>query len=625
MNNLPNPRRRIAPLAFVLLAILASAGLVNAQNKSAADAPAQPENPTFVVSGRVVYENTDRPVRRAQIALIQLPGRRASAEHSSATDREGRFAIGGVPAGVYFAFVNSPGIIAPYAFTTLTDRGPSESFDVKAIREYCTEVVVEGSDIEVTVRARRGGAISGKVTYADGDPAVNVEIAIVRQASKQLHRVLTGLNATALLSLHPDDRGRYRISGVPPGEYVVYASEKNTAPQNQSRRGYGFEGIFGSGDALVVTYYGSTPDVNDALKLQVEANSELTGIDITLPDMTPHTIRGTIIAKLDRIPLPDATVSIRMKQQMDWFGQEARQFRTDDQGQWFAYDIPDGSYVLRVEPPTNILVPGATPTPTPSSPADYGRPPQPTRKFVPTEAQVTVAGGDVLLEPIALPEGASVSGTLELPAELKDTPGVFLQIGWRYEGEPDAGYQNSTSTSNESFTIEGLREGKIHLNATFSPYGLGLEEKSKYFIKAITLNGQDLTTKPIALKEGQTVSGVRIVIASGSANASVKLVSAENKPVSSRRLAIVSVEESRWLFLNEMINGTTDSQGTMSFSCPPGEYFVLVSAAESVWPPTYELIRQRSADAPRIKVSAGENKTFVITVSSTGSPSANEN
>lgn len=615
MDKLPRPHRLIFPLTVLLVLLSAGATWVSAQDKPAADAePKPPEIPTFVVTGRVVYEHTDRPVRRAQISLMQLPERRGVGEYSSATDREGRFTISNVPPGVYFAFVNSPGIITPYAFMALNEKGPSDSFDVKAIKEYCTEVVVS-SDVGVTVRARRGGAISGKITYADGEPAVNVDVAVVRRANNQMVRVLTGLNATALLSLHTDDRGRYRISGVPPGEYVVSAAEKNTAPKYKSNRGYGMDAFFGSGDALTVTYYGGSTNVVDALKLQVEANSELTDVDISLPDMTPHTIRGSIIAKLDRIPLRGATVSIRMKHHADWFDQGARQIAADEQGHWVADDIPDGAYILRVEPPTDIPVPGAAPLPTPDDPEDLrGRQQAPTRKFVPSEAQVMVAGGDVVVEPIALAEGASISGTLELPSEMKEISGFHLQLTWRYEGEPTASYRNSTSAYGESFSIEGLREGKIYLNATFSPYGLSLDESSKYYVKSIKLNGLDVLSKPITVKEGQSVRDVRIVIAAGRANASVKLVTSEDKPVSSRSLAIVPIEQSRWLFQSEMMKGMTDSHGQMSFTCAPGEYLVLVSTTEDVWPPTYESIKQRSADAPRIKVSSGENKTFVVPV-----------
>ena len=331
MNKLPRPHLLVFPFTIILVLVSAGATWVSAQDKPADAQPKPPEIPTFVVTGRVVYDNTDRPVRRAQIALSTWPERRG-ADLSSATDREGRFAISNVPVGTYFVFVNEAGIITPLSFMTLSDNGPTESLDIKLIKEYCTEVVVSSSDVEVTVRARRGGAISGKVTYSDGDPAVNADIAIIRRANKQSTRILTGLSPSAILALHTDDRGRFRVSGVPPGEYVVSAGEKNTAPDKRNNRGHGFDGLFGSGDALTVTYYGGTTNIADAIKLQVEKHSELTDIDITLPDTTPHAIRGSVISKQDRIPLPGATIAIQMRDQADWLDRGARQIMTNVRG-----------------------------------------------------------------------------------------------------------------------------------------------------------------------------------------------------------------------------------------------------------------------------------------------------
>ncbi|HKO35491.1 MAG TPA: carboxypeptidase regulatory-like domain-containing protein [Pyrinomonadaceae bacterium] len=617
MNKLPRRHRFVFPLTLILVLGCALATQVSGQDKPAADSqPKSPEIPKFVVSGRVVYDNSERPVRRAQISLAQLPEQGSAGEYTSATDRDGRFAIAGVPAGVYFAFVNSPGIITPLAFASLAETGPSDSLDLKAIKEYCSEVVVDASDVDVTIRARRGGAISGKVTYGDGEPAVNADVAIIRRTNNRATRVLTGLNATALLALHTDDRGRYRVSGLPPGEYTVSASEKNTAPQSRANRGYGMDELFGSGDALTVTYHGGSTDPTDAIKLQVGARSELTDIDISLPDTTPHTIRGSVLAKLDRIPLPGATVAIRIKDQPAWFERGARQISTDEQGQWAAEDIPDGTYILRVELSAGLSIPGAKPTVEVNEEQENfrGRLELPTRKFVPSEIQVSVAGGDVVVEPIALAEGASISGTIQAPTEFKEVLNrSYFQIAWRYEGDPPlTHYRNSTAVFSDQFSITGLREGKVHLNGVFG-YGSQGDEAGKYYVKSITLNGADVMHKPIFVKEGQSISDVRVVIAEGKVKATIKLVTADGKPGNSRRLAVIPVEQSRWLFTSEMIAGTSDGQGQMSFSCAPGEYYVIVSTTD-VWPPTFESIKQHSADAARIKISPGENKTFVVPV-----------
>lgn len=611
MNKLPSLRGFFPKLSLIFCLFISPVG-VNAQKPP--EFQKQPDIPTFVVRGRVVYDNTDRPVRRAQVLLSELVNRRPGPDLTTATDRDGRFVLANVPPGSYFAFINEPGVITPLAFMAMGENGPLQSPDLKSLKEYCTEVVVNSSDVEVTVRAYRGGAISGKVTYSDGDPAVNADIAIIRRTNEKSSRILAGLNATALMALHTDDRGRYRVTGLPPGEYLVSAGEKNTAPGNKTNRGYGLDELFGSADALAVTYYGGTTNVADALKLQVERQSELTDIDITLPDLTPHAIRGSVIAKLDRIPLPGATIALRMKEQPDWLDRGARQITTNDQGQWVVEDVPDGTYILKISPPSDIPIPGASPLPVSDESEEFrGAVQFPTRKFVPTQATVSVSGGDLVVEPIALAEGASISGTIEVPGELKENEGIFFQIVWQYEGESQPGPRHSTGAYGESFVIEGLQEGKVYLSAMFMPYGLK-DEQSKYYVKSISLNGADITHKPIALKEGQSVKGVRIVIGQGRGNATVKVINAEGKPATWLRVALVPADPSRWLFANEIIEGTTDSKGETSFSSAPGEYLVIVNTVDGAWPLNAEAIRLRSEAAPRIKLSSGENKKIVVTV-----------
>ncbi|MGZ5484249.1 MAG: carboxypeptidase regulatory-like domain-containing protein, partial [Pyrinomonadaceae bacterium] len=226
-------------LISAFLTILATALVTCAQVPPSPNPQTEP--PRFSVKGRVVYDNTDRPVRRSPISLIQFPDRGGSGEFSSATDRAGRFVIDNVPAGIYFVLVNSPGIITPLAFMSLNDKGPPETLNLKAIKEYCTEVVVDGGDVQTTVHARRGGAISGKVTYSDGEPAINAAVAVIRRADGEMTRVITGFSASAILSLHTDDRGSFRMAGLPPGEYIVSASEKNTSPNRRNGRGMGFD------------------------------------------------------------------------------------------------------------------------------------------------------------------------------------------------------------------------------------------------------------------------------------------------------------------------------------------------------------------------------------------------
>jgi hypothetical protein len=372
--------------------------------------------------------------------------------------------------------------------------------------------------------------------------------------------------------------------------------------------------LFGAGDDLAITYHGGGSGIQDAVKLRIESNSELTDIDIDLPDTTLHTISGSVIAKSDHIPLPGATVSIRIKDRAGWFSPDKQGLQTDSQGQWKIEGVPDGAYSIRVEPPTNIPIPGSRPTPANE---EMGMPEQfPTRKFVSTEAVATVAGGDVVVGTIELPEGASISGTVEYPQATEEVPGEYryVQVVWRYEGEFASEFGNSTGAYAGDFSIHGLREGKLYLSAQIGYPAFGEVEASKYYIKSITLNGADLMQKPITIREGQSITGVRVVVAEGMAKASVKVTHAEGKPVTARRVAFVPVDSSRWSFSREILTGITDSRGLATFSCAPGEYLVIVAKPEDSWPPPPGVIGERSSGATRIKVKSGDDNMVTVTL-----------
>jgi len=46
----------------------------------------------------------------------------------------------------------------------------------------------------------------------------------------------------------------------------------------------------------------------------------------------------------------------------------------------------------------------------------------------------------------------------------------------------------------------------------------------------------------------------------------------------------------------------------------PGEYLVIVAAADDLWPPTREIIGQRAPAAMHIKLQSGDNQPVTVVV-----------
>jgi hypothetical protein len=609
MIRLTGPLHLLVRATTIVLVLLALCLVAASQDKQIAPTPTESPVPKSIVKGRVVYEDSSRPVRRSPIILFQLTNQRQ--ELSSATDREGKFEIKDVPAGVYFAMVNSPGIITPLPFMNMTDTGPPESMDRKAIKEYCTEITVDGtSDVTVTVHARRGGAISGKVSYQDGEPAINAEVNVIRRHGKQSSRILTGINVTAFLSLHTDDRGMYRIPALPPGEYVISAAESNTAPgQGGSNRGGGFDDFFKS-DALTSTYYGGSLKLEDALPVTIAAGGETRDIDITLPDLALHTIRGLVVTHLDGLPLPEATITLHRKDQMDWFQQSARKVQTDSHGQWVLEGVPDGTYKISAEMPYGFGRPGVGAANDVQAESGPGA----ARKLVPKEIEITVAGDDVAAAAIELAEGASISGTYTLP---NDSESGYLTVRCLYEGESGSQTGRTGGGSGGTFSIESLPVGKILLTANFNTYtsnGMENGESKQFYVKSITLNGKDLTRNPLTVVEGQSIKNIQIAIAADPAQANLQLLDSRGKPMAGKPILVVPVDSPASVFPGDSVMGTTDVNGILLVTGAPGDYFVFVAGPDDPWPPTRDWMNGHSSSAQRIKLDSGAKKTITVTV-----------
>lgn len=227
--------------------ISASPGFVANQSKDSAGS----------ISGRVTL--ADKPA--AGVTVMLTPGEDNTPINKpvarTTTDDDGRFQFSRVPAGNYLIQTFTPAFVGPND----TRRGPG-----KAIMLNDGETV-DGVDIALT----RGGVITGRIVDAEGQPLIeqHVRLFSVTERSQKFPVYLP----YAYYFSSTDDRGVYRLFGVPPGRYLVGTGIDTT--QSYSRTGSGS------------TYYALTyhPDVTDqsrATIIELASGGEATGIDIKL-------------------------------------------------------------------------------------------------------------------------------------------------------------------------------------------------------------------------------------------------------------------------------------------------------------------------------------------------------
>ena len=237
-------RRQKAARELIVLAVVILACIqLSAQTPNAAGPP------VGSVAGNVVIEGTQQPVSFARIQLVPKPasldpdnpqeqagGSNPPIPHVSfiigRAELNGAFRMDGVPGGDYFVGAISPGFIGPYA---AAGSNASDAQLRQLLPSWPTVHVAAGQVSTVDLILRRGGVIAGRVQFADGSPAIdfpvacevaeqNLALASVRLAKiTPLQHVAQAYDYRTLhrREIETDDRGRFRIFGLPPGNYLV--------------------------------------------------------------------------------------------------------------------------------------------------------------------------------------------------------------------------------------------------------------------------------------------------------------------------------------------------------------------------------------------------------------------
>ncbi|HEY2962711.1 MAG TPA: carboxypeptidase-like regulatory domain-containing protein [Pyrinomonadaceae bacterium] len=254
-------KRNLGALAaFVILVVCAC---VSAQTQPQVSTPASSstEEPTGgSITGSVVNES-GQPLAGVML-FVRNVNPTAGAGRSATTDSEGSFRVKNLDPALYYvtayfpAYVSQP--VDPGATTTSYYR------------------VGDSVRIEMV----RGAVITGTVTNSAGEPVIGVRVraAMIRNAKGEAPR----FGITAYLERTTDDRGIYRLFGLPAGTYLVSAGGSASAPNF----------VLNPYDTDAPTYAPSATR-DSAAEVTVRAAEE-TGVDIRYRGESGHSVSGSV-------------------------------------------------------------------------------------------------------------------------------------------------------------------------------------------------------------------------------------------------------------------------------------------------------------------------------------------
>ena len=506
----------------------ALAGQAATQGKSKAN-----ERRANSITGRVINE-AGQPIANATVRANLMAKRFTF--RMAATDDDGRFRIDDLTRGVYNILAYAPGYTS---FTNLAEQ-----------RFYRA-----GDTVNFTLT--KGGAITGAVTNSSGEPLVAVRVAAIRVRDLEGHPIRApGPGAER----RTDDRGVFRIYGLPPGVYIVLASGNRFSSYQPSPY-----------DEDVPTYYpSSTRDAATPITLQ--QGGEVTGIDIRYRSERGHAISGNIagpsaVNQSSSIELVDVSSNQIM-------GQQGINLRGDNTSFAFAfYGVPDGEYYVTARRYGGEEADGGV-----------GR------------VRVKVKGADVTGLKIPMTSYASIAGriSLERISEAEQKSKCESQQGMSFDEilisasrdrKADAkdetysrfiSYSVAAPTGKGEFKLNNIEAGRYHIE----PGSISED----WYIRAITLPAAaqdkppvDASRNGVAVKAGDHLTGMSVTITEGAAGLRGRILPSSDAARLPDRLRVhlVPAEKEAADETLRFAEAVAQSDGTFSLkNIAPGRYLL---------------------------------------------------
>ena len=310
--------------------------------------PVRTKVPTGSLSGTVYCADTNLPARGAQILLVNTSDNSSGFQSAGTSDLEGRFAIKSVRQGDYYVMAGLPGYMNLLTSLKKTHVESLPDDERKKIMAQVPSVTISPDQpAQISIRLERGAEIDGTVMYDDGGPAIGLELhyklkTLGQDTGSRLAEMIDERSYGESQPDKTDDRGHFRILGVPPGEYLVSVSVPTASAELAAKDQVA--AMLGEAMGGMDVYVGDGLRASKAESIKVDTGGASKDADITIPLSKLHTIRGQVVLKSTGEPPASAVVQLLYADTKE----PARTAIAPD-GEFEMRWVPEGSFILRAD------------------------------------------------------------------------------------------------------------------------------------------------------------------------------------------------------------------------------------------------------------------------------------
>jgi Carboxypeptidase regulatory-like domain len=528
--------------------------------------PPQPQSQTpappgtSTLRGHVFAADTGQPLRKAQVRIFAGEIRE---NRMATTSESGAYEFKDVRAGRYTISASK----GSYVSVSYGQQRPTDAPKPLEILDHQT---VERVDLMLP----RGAIITGRVVDEFGEPASDIQVTTERYQVIQGQRRLFSSGRSVMTN----DIGEFRLFGIPPGQYYLSATWRNTS-------GFNPNGSPSERTAYVPIYYPGTMTASEAQRVTVSAGQQIDDLVMALKPIKASRVSGTAIGS-DGKPLTPSMIMVM--QSNVGFGSMMSGAQVRPDGTFTVGGLAPGTYTLRAQrmgpvgPQADPEVASATITVTGDDIADVQL----------VAAKASTLTGRIIVDPAA-------SSMLPRQLMIRAFPTNFAGMG-----PQSAPARVADDLTFEIKSTPGVM--RLMLGGGFGPTTDG------WSIRSVRLNGADVTDAGIEFKPNEDISGVEVELTNKVTTIAGTVKTARGELSKEYTAIVFAQDKEKWTGNSRyQSSGRPDQDGRFKISgLPPGEYYVVavdrLEQGQSGDPEFLERVRSRAVS---LSLREGETRT----------------